>query len=245
MNDVTNSAPASSDVVTRTTSAQGAKAERARAAKARSREVSPMKAVAWALLMGAGLAALAPVIEATSVRLSDQLLLQGDESATAATLAQELPANASADYYETLSELAMDARPADPGIARAAAERAVAIDPSRAQVWARIAWLDYLDTHTVTPEAVDALNRSIEACPLCDADLVRWRFNFVLANWASVPETLRHKVFEGADLLRWAGEPSDADFLAEMRTKATAAGIPYDQYRAAVATPVKSWDVQG
>lgn len=245
MNDLPARPPTSPDVVTRTTAAQGASADRARAAQARSREVSPVKTVVWAVVLASGLAATAPVIEATSARLSDQLLLQADESTTAVALAQQFPAAASADYFETLSELAMDARPANPIVAQAAAERVVTLDPSRAQVWARMAYLDFLEAEEVTPATVEALGKSMEACPLCDAELVRWRFNFVLANWPAVPEALRRKAFEGADMLRWAGEPTDADFLGEMRTKAKAAGIPFDQYRAAVVTPVKSWDVQG
>lgn len=245
MNDVPASTPAAGDVVTRTTSAESAKAERTRAAQARSKEASPAKLVVWAVLLGAGLAALAPLIEAVSGRLSDQQLLQADEGTTAAALARPLPRTGSADYFETLSELAMEVKPANSIVALAAARRAVSLDPSRAQAWARIAYLEYFEAHKVTPAAAEALGKSIQACRLCDQELVRWRFNFVLANWSAVPEPLRQQVFESADMLRWAGEPADADFLAEMRTKAKAAGIPYDQYRAAVATPVKSWDVQG
>jgi hypothetical protein len=73
-------------------------------------------------------------------------------------------------------------------------------------------------------------------------ELIRWRFNFVLANWTAVPEPLRRKAFEHADILRWMGDNSE--FLAEMRIKAKQAGIPYDIYRSEVNTPVRSWDLE-
>lgn len=81
----------------------------------------------------------------------------------------------------------------------------------------------------------------MDACPLCSQELIAWRFNFVLANWTSIPDPLRRRAFEHADLLRWIGP--NAEFLAEMRVKAKQNGIPFDEYRAAVATPVRTWDI--
>src|SRR5262249_19200884 len=118
-------------------------------------------------------------------------------------------------------------------------------DPSRAHAWARLAFLEYQGAQAATPKAVEAIDKSMAACPLCDGELVRWRFNFVLANWSSFPDPIRRKAFEQADMLRWAGSTADADFLAEMRAKALAAGIPYDAYRSAVNTPVRTLDIQG
>ena len=55
----------------------------------------------------------------------------------------------------------------------------------------------------------------MDACPLCSDELISWRLNFVLANWGAIPEALRRKAFEHADLLRWVGP--NTEFLAEMR----------------------------
>ena len=79
------------------------------------------------------------------------------------------------------------------------------------------------------------------ACSLCDPDLIGWRFNFVLAHWAEMPEVTRRQAFEQADMLRWKGDR--AEFLAGMRIKAEAAGIPYADYRNAVKTPVRNWEL--
>jgi hypothetical protein len=79
----------------------------------------------------------------------------------------------------------------------------------------------------------------MDACPLCSEDLIRWRFNFVLANWSAMPEAIRTRSFEHAEFLSWSGE--HAEFLAEMRIKSDIAGIPFDTYRAAVKTPANSW----
>ena len=93
----------------------------------------------------------------------------------------------------------------------------------------------------VNQESLAALTRSMDACPLCDQELVAWRFNFVLANWTSIPDPLRRRSFEHADLLRWIGP--NAEFLAEMRVKAIQSRIPFDEYRSAVDTPVRTWDI--
>ena len=56
-----------------------------------------------------------------------------------------------------------------------------------------------------------------------------------------IPEALRRKAFEHADLLRWVGP--NTEFLAEMRIKADQNGIPFDTYRAAVNTPARTRDI--
>jgi hypothetical protein len=227
--------------VQRTTTGLGAKPS-----KSRSKSASPVQAVLWALVLGGGLAAVAPMVQAASSEMRDQLLLQADTAGVNAALRQPLQTGASADYFETLGEFALDVSPADLPAARAAAERAVAADPSRAHAWAALAYFEYLGSAgAATPKAVDAIAKSMAACPLCDHSLIRWRFNFILANWARFPDELRRQAFEQADLLRWAGAPEDVDFLAEMRTKANAAGLPYDEYRGAVATPVRTWELGG
>ena len=56
-----------------------------------------------------------------------------------------------------------------------------------------------------------------------------------------MPEAIRARAFEHADLLRWIGP--NAEFLAEMRYKAGLNGIPFDTYRAQVKTPAPAWDI--
>lgn len=239
-------AEASADMdadVRRLTAAESARAEKARAAGSAPRPVTALQVALWALMLAVGGGTLAMIAQATSTRLSDQLLVQDGPIGEGIAAAVNRPG--SPDYFETLAELAMDQAPADLASAKAAAEKAVALEPTRAHAWARLAYLDWLGAKRLTPAGLDALGKSFAACPLCDAGLIRWRFNFVLANWGQIPEPMRRQAFEGADLLRWAGGTQDADFVAEMRTKAESAGIPFDAYRRAVQTPVKSWDVRG
>jgi len=142
----------------------------------------------------------------------------------------------SADYIEALSELASEA-----GVALLVARSAVDADPSRAFVWARIAYLEAAKAGKVGAASLEAITRSMDACPLCDEELIRWRFNFVLANWAAMPEAIRTRAFEHAEFLSWSG--ANAEFLAEMRIKSDLIGIPFAAYRSAVKTPVKSWNL--
>ena len=146
-----------------------------------------------------------------------------------------------AAWLETLAELALQVEPQDTDHALMAAVRATRRDPSRAGAWALQAYLETRKAKQVNAAALDALSKSMAACPLCSQELIRWRFNFVLANWAAIPDGIRRQAFEHADILRWMGD--NAQFLAEMRIKAQQAGIPYDEYRSAVDTPVRTWDL--
>ena len=130
----------------------------------------------------------------------------------------------------------------DTGSAYVAASRATELDTSRAHAWAQLAHLETRRASgKVNEAALNALTRSMDACPLCSEDLISWRFNFVLTNWNAIPDPLRRRAFEQADMLRWVGQHSE--FLAEMRVKARQNGIPFDAYRAAVKTPARTWDI--
>lgn len=147
----------------------------------------------------------------------------------------------SPDFLEVAAEQALRLPKPDEAAAYLAAKRAVELDPARAFSWATLAYLESRRANGVNDEVINALSRSMAACPLCDQSLIRWRFNFVLGNWSAIPDELRRKAFEHADLLRWMGD--NAEFLAEMRFKARLHDIPFDAYRAAVDTPARSWDI--
>lgn len=195
------------------------------------------RALLWAAVLAAGLATLAPIVRSAAVEIGDQALVQASDAAIREKLAQPPSRFAPASYFETLGELAMAVKPAMPDAALRNMRRAVAMDPSRAFAWANIAWLETSRAGRVTPDALQALQASMAACTLCDQELVAWRFSFVLAHWTQMPEAVRRTAFDQADYLRWKGEHSE--FLAGMRIKAEAAGIPYAAYRDAVRTPVR------
>jgi hypothetical protein len=217
------------DVVTRTT---GDAVLKAALRRGRSSAGKAGRAMLWtAILLVAGVA-LVPVTRYVRQEAETWRLLQMKEVA----LAGGDTIYPSAAWFEALSELSTHT-----DTALAAARQAVGADPSRAFVWARIAWLETARAGKVTASSLDALAKSMDACPLCDESLIRWRFNFVLANWAAMPETIRSRAFEQAELLNWSGK--NAEFLAEMLLKSELAGIPFTAYRAAVKSPVRSWNL--
>lgn len=196
----------------------------------------------WALTLIVGLLALAGVTVFTIDRLQTDLLLSASDVEARRAITEVWPTDASGEYYEAVGELIETLDPENAEMAQLAAERAVAADPSRAFAWARIAYYKAEEAGAVGDEAIAALLQSMRRCGLCDPELVRWRFNFVLSNWDQMPEQVRRAAFMHADMLRWTG--SNAEFLAEMKIKANAAGIPFDEYRSAVNTPVRSWDIE-
>ena len=199
------------------------------------------RAMLWTAVLLVGAATLIPIVAFSSRELKTWSLVHADEPAIRAEFAGAWPDRASAGWLETLAELGLQVEPQETERAMLAAARATARDPSRAGAWALQAYLETRRAKQVNAVALDALSKSMAACPLCSEELVRWRFNFVLANWAAIPDDIRRKAFEQADILRWMGD--NGEFLAEMRIKATQAGIPFDEYRSAVNTPVRTWDL--
>jgi hypothetical protein len=194
--------------------------------------------VPWLALHAAGLAAISGAVWLTLRAVETHLQAEAQPT----TIAAELALSDSPDFLEILSEQALALPQPDDAVAYLAAKRATDIDPTRAFAWARLAYLEARrDSGKVNPEALAALTRSMDACPLCDTQLIGWRFNFVLTHWNDVPDETRRRAFEQADLLRWIGQ--NAEFLAEMRFKAQLKGIPFDAYRSAVDTPARSWDI--
>jgi hypothetical protein len=194
----------------------------------------------WVVILVIGAGALVPLVVAAGRELAVYSLATAEDAAIAQRLEHELPDSASAAFLEGLSELHLAAGANNAERALHAARRAVEKDPGRPYAWATIAFLESREG-TPPASAFEALGKSMDACPVCSQDLIQWRLNFVLTHWKAAPEDLRRRAFEHADLLRWSGD--SGEFLAEMRIKAIQAGIPFDDYRAAVNTPVRSWDI--
>lgn len=188
--------------------------------------------------MGVFALVLVPIGDAIAREVSLQAMIQADHAAME-VYRPVLPGLQQVDTLEAISEIALSADDLD--LALDSARKAASADPGRPFVWATLAYLETEKAGRASPAALEALGQSIAACPLCDEELIRWRFRYVLANWADIPEDLRKKTFETADILRWTGR--NADFLAEMRVKSMAAGVPFDEYRAGVKSPVHTWEL--
>lgn len=118
---------------------------------------------------------------------------------------------------------------------------ALAEDERDPGAWAHLSFLLTRQAGSFSEEAQAALRKSVELCPYCETSLLKWRFTFVLSNWDNVPEDLRMAAFSGADLLRWWH--LEYDFLADVRTEALALGIPYDEYRTRIDTPMRKNEI--
>lgn len=200
------------------------------------------RVASWFGVMAIAAVAVVPMLGFAWQGVSNWSLANATPVETQELLATNWPDSSSADYLETISELSLRLPEPDVASAFVASKRAIELDPSRAFSWATLAYLETSRTGgTVNEVALDALTKSMDACPLCDQELIRWRFNYVLSHWEQMPEAIRARAFEQADLLRWNGP--NAEFLAEMRYKAQLNNIAFDAYRAAVKTPARTWDI--
>ena len=121
-------------------------------------------------------------------------------------------------------------------LAKQLLERAIKKDELQPLAYVIMSYLHAKDAGALTPEAIAALQRSVEICRLCDnQELLRWRLEFVLRNWEAIPEDLRQAAIEGADVLRWRYE--DEEFLAEQDAFALRNSVPFIEYIEALESP--------
>ena len=201
-----------------------------------------LRVAGWFGLLALGAAAILPMLRFAWQGAATWALANSAPADARVALLSDWSGSNSPDYLEAVAELSLQQPTPDEASAYVAARRATELDPSRAFAWATLAYLEIRQTGgKVNAAALDALTKSMDACPLCDQELIRWRFNYVLANWAGTPEEIRARAFEQADLLRWVG-PNE-EFLAEMRYKAGLNHIPFDDYRSQVKTPARAWDI--
>ena len=114
--------------------------------------------------------------------------------------------------------------------------RAIENDDLQPLAWAIMSFLDAKDAGKMTPQAISALQKSVEICRLCDnQDLLQWRLEIVLRNWEEMPEELRLAAFEGADVLRWRYE--DDAFLTEQEQFALRQSVPFAAYMELLQSP--------
>jgi hypothetical protein len=207
-----------------------------------ARAALPWRMWGWISLMVTGVLFVVPVAWFAWERIDAWALANASPAQARAALVRDWSDSQSPDYLEAIVEISLNQSTPDEGAAYAAAKRVVELDPTRGFAWATLAYLESRNAQgRINQAAHGDLTRSMDACPLCDQALIRWRLNFVLAHWDAMPEALRKRAFEHADILRWMGDNSE--FLAEMRFKAELEGIPFDAYRAAVDTPARSWDI--
>ena len=146
----------------------------------------------------------------------------------------------SAEWIETAKTLASQSARHD-ALAINVLEKALEADASHPDAWALLSFLHTRRAGRFTEGSGRALQTSFDLCGYCSADLLRWRFTYVLRHWSDVSEASRLAAFSGADFLRWWY--LEYEFLEEVRAQADANGIPFDAYRKKVGTHVRPNEV--
>ncbi len=140
------------------------------------------------------------------------------------------------EWIET-AELLSARSPDNDALAISLLKRSLKADDRSPNAWAHLAFLLTRQAGALNEEAEAALQRSFALCLYCEKTLVRWRFTFTLQHWTRTSEETRLAAFSGADFLRWWH--LDYDYLGEVRSAALALGIPFDEYRKKIPTPVR------
>jgi len=159
-----------------------------------------------------------------------------DPLAHAETLHQKPSVTHPYEWAQTARLLARQGPEAN-SLAISLLESALSESPSDYQSWSLLAFLRKQDSGNFSADVERDLRKSFEACPYCNKSILRWRLTFVLDNWDAASEDIRISAFSGADFLRWWH--LDYDYLKTIRAEANSRGIPFDQYRRKIDTPMR------
>lgn len=158
----------------------------------------------------------------------------------ASTLAKQTRVDYPIEWISTATQLSASRSDQD-ALAIKLLEAALKEDPAHPRAWTLLSFLRTREAGEFTPAAETALQKSNELCGFCERDLLRWRLTYTLQHWADADETTRMAAFRGADFLRWWY--LEYDFLNQVRANAIERGIPFDQYRRDVNSPVRPNEV--
>lgn len=106
--------------------------------------------------------------------------------------------------------------PGEDQLARAESltRRELQMQPARANLWLRLAYIRSLRTRGFDAETASLVQRSYEAAPL-DVSLAAWRSRFLLDHWTAAPVALRQAA--SAEILAFRDRPAVAEALDERR----------------------------
>lgn len=94
------------------------------------------------------------------------------------------------DVHENRAEALLSASPADADAAAVETRAALAQAPMNAAAWARLAYIDRARSTTLSPAALDSLERSYAVAPF-GPDISRWRVRYMFEHWSELTPSLR------------------------------------------------------
>lgn len=146
-----------------------------------------------------------------------RLSTASDETVQAILADAKQPTRSSA-YHEQLAERASGLETPDTFSAQENILKALAISSNSPYAWAHLAYLRTVRAGNVTSGAVEALGQSIRRCLYCDNELIRWRLEYMLANWDELPDGFQVHARQHADILK--ADPLQHSYLRDIIIRA-------------------------
>ncbi|MBR9824546.1 MAG: hypothetical protein GYB36_01940 [Alphaproteobacteria bacterium] len=152
------------------------------------------------LLLGmSGWAALSAIDHGDVERIG-----QSSDAAFRTRMAGQLPGSASAEWYNAVAERAMRLNPPDADLASRAYQRSLQNAPRNAVAWGYYAYALQLMGHD-TQTVLRALTQSYAVSAIAELPFRQWRLRYAETLWTTLPDTLRARVLQEAQLedLAW------------------------------------------
>jgi hypothetical protein len=168
----------------------------------RSGGVGPI--VAGIFLIGAAVTAMESVTAyADTVTRQDLTRLETDaaDESEPSRLRLPLQMSGAASLRELDAGRALLETPPDLDLAEKRSWEALSRSPSRAESWARLAFVDVAQNQRLTPEGLDALNHSFIALPFAGDSFQVWRVQLALTYWSQLDAEAQRHVTRAIDAL--------------------------------------------
>lgn len=108
------------------------------------------------------------------------------------------------------ARLALQESPQNLDRAETRSHAALRRSPTRADAWARLAYIDATRNGALTAEGLSALNRSFVAVPFGGPSFQTWRVEFALIYWSALNDEARRHLSRAIDVLAMDSTMSEA-----------------------------------
>jgi hypothetical protein len=107
--------------------------------------------------------------------------------------AELTPPGPDGELYDLAAQFALLQNPDDLGKAESLTKKALMRSPARAESWARLAYIELISEGRLTDRAITYMDRSFTIEPAGYKQFMRWRLEFMFANWAVLPDPLQQQ----------------------------------------------------
>ncbi len=130
--------------------------------------------------------------------------------------AQLTPPGPTGELYDLAAQVELLKEPQNPGRAKQLTILALTRSPARAESWARLAYIEFVDNGKLTEQALLYLDRSFVVEPAGYKQFMLWRLDFLFSNWSQLSRSLQSETLRSFQMMAiWKGRDFALRFVVK------------------------------